>query len=174
MSCEKRRAAKFARRFSCIVMQERRALWQKTNKFPAASVELSLSRVPTASRMTACFGGVISPVPENAPPNTSGKRQNAAKRRVDMNINAKVRLKNPVFITQLILAVFTPVLSYAGLTARDITTWNALWDLITSALRNPYILGLVAMSVWNAVNDPTTSGISDSLTALTYRKPKKQ
>lgn len=78
-----------------------------------------------------------------------------------MNINLKVRFKNPVFITQLILAVLSPVLAYAGLTAQDLTTWSALGNVIVTAIRNPYVLSLVIISVWNAVNDPTTSGISD-------------
>ena len=41
-------------------------------------------------------------------------------------INLKIRLKNPVFIAQIVLAVLTPILAYAGLTAQDLTTWGAL------------------------------------------------
>lgn len=89
-----------------------------------------------------------------------------------MKLNLKIRFKNPVFLAQLMLALITPILSYAGLTASDVTTWRACFDLITSALRNPYVLSLVAVSVWNAVNDPTTSGLRDSATALAYHKPK--
>lgn len=90
-----------------------------------------------------------------------------------MKINWKVRFKNPVFIAQLILSVLTPILAYAGLTVQDITTWGTLRNLLVSALSNPYVLGLVIVSVWNAVNDPTTSGVSDSVNALTYEEPKK-
>lgn len=90
-----------------------------------------------------------------------------------MKINFKVRFKNPIFIAQLILAIFTPILAYAGLTAQDLTTWKALFELIIDAISNPYVLGLVVVSVWNALNDPTTSGASDSLNALTYKTPKK-
>ena len=90
-----------------------------------------------------------------------------------MKINLKVRFKNPVFIAQFILAIFTPILAYAGLTAQDITTWKALFDLIVDAISNPYVLSLVAVSVWNALNDPTTEGIlNDSDTAMTYEIPK--
>lgn len=88
-------------------------------------------------------------------------------------INFKVRLKNPVFVAQLVLAVFTPILAYAGLTAKDLTTWKALFDLLVSAISNPYVLMLVVVSVWNAINDPTTAGVNDSAKALTYTKPKK-
>lgn len=89
-----------------------------------------------------------------------------------MKINWKVRFKNPVFIGQLILSIFTPILAYAGLTASDLTTWKAVGDLIIGAISNPYVIGLVGVSVWNALNDPTTSGISDSVNALSYTKPK--
>lgn len=90
-----------------------------------------------------------------------------------MKINLKVRLKNPVFIAQIILAILTPILAYAGLTMQDITTWKTLGDLIMNALSNPYVLGLVGVSVWNAINDPTTKGIGDSANALLYNKPNK-
>lgn len=90
-----------------------------------------------------------------------------------MKINLKVRLKNPVFIAQIILAILTPILAYAGLTMQDITTWKTLGDLIMNALCNPYVLGLVGVSVWNAINDPTTKGVGDSANALLYDELNK-
>lgn len=89
-------------------------------------------------------------------------------------MNWKVRFKNPLFIAQIILSVLTPILAYAGLTVKDLTTWQALGDLLMGALSNPYVLGLVVVSVFNAVTDPTTSGIKDSEQALTYTKPKER
>lgn len=88
-------------------------------------------------------------------------------------MNWKVRFKNPLFIAQMILAVLTPILAYAGLTVKDLTTWQALGVLLMGALSNPYVLGLVVVSVFNAVTDPTTSGVGDSEQALTYTKPKE-
>lgn len=88
-------------------------------------------------------------------------------------MNWEVRFKNPLFIAQMILAVLTPILAYAGLTVKDLTTWQALGDLLMGALSNPYVLGLVVVSVFNAVTDPTTSGVADSEQALTYTKPKE-
>ncbi len=90
-----------------------------------------------------------------------------------MKLNLKVRLKNPVFIVQAVLAVLVPVLAYAGLTVQDITSWKALGEIIINAASNPYVLGLAAVSLWNAVNDPTTAGIGDSYNALSYTEPKK-
>lgn len=89
-------------------------------------------------------------------------------------MNLKIRFKNPVFIVQLILAILTPILAYAGLTFQDITTWKALGDLLLGAISNPYVLGMIAVSVWNALNDPTTSGVTDSARALTYTSPNKE
>ena len=89
-------------------------------------------------------------------------------------MNWEVRFKNPLFIAQMILAVLTPILAYAGLTVKDLTTWKALGDLLIGALSNPYVLGLVVVSLFNAVTDPTTSGVKDSEQALTYTKPKER
>lgn len=88
-------------------------------------------------------------------------------------INLKVRFRNPVFIAQLILAVLTPILAYAGLTMQDLTTWKALGDLLLGAVKNPYVLSLVVVSVFNAITDPTTAGVKDSERALTYDFPHK-
>ena len=83
-----------------------------------------------------------------------------------MKINWKVRFKNPLFIAQLGMSILVPILAYAGLTVQDLTTWKALGDLLLGAFSNPYVLGLVAISVYNAVLDPTTKGLNDSLNVL--------
>lgn len=83
-------------------------------------------------------------------------------------MNFKIRFKNPVFIAQFILAILTPILAYAGLTVQDLTSWQALGNLLFEAIQNPYVLGLIAVSLWNALNDPTTAGITDSSLAMTY------
>lgn len=90
-----------------------------------------------------------------------------------VSINWKIRFKNPMFIVQIILAILTPILAYVGLSFQDITSWAILGQLILQAILNPYILALVVISVWNAVNDPTTKGFSDSTNALGYSKPKE-
>lgn len=87
-------------------------------------------------------------------------------------MNFKVRFKNPIFIAQFILAILTPILAYAGLTVQDLTSWSKLGQLLINALSNPYVLGLIAVSVWNALNDPTTAGVTDSKQAMTYQIPK--
>jgi len=91
-----------------------------------------------------------------------------------MNINWKVRFRNPVFWAQLVLAVVLPILTQLGLRWEDITTWEALGAIFVQAAGNPVILVSVAVSVWNAVNDPTTKGLADSPRALTYEKPYQE
>ena len=64
-------------------------------------------------------------------------------------------------------------LKAAGISGSEVTTWGKLLDLIVMAISNPYCLILVAAAVWNAINDPTTKGLSDSERALTYDKPNE-
>lgn len=88
-----------------------------------------------------------------------------------MKINMKVRFSNPIFIAQIVMSVLLPILSYMGLTVQDMTSWSLLGNALFEAIKNPYVLGLVVVSVWNAINDPTTKGVGDSSNALTYTKP---
>ncbi len=91
-----------------------------------------------------------------------------------MKINWKVRLKNPVFWVGLAVAIVLPILTSLGMSWEDMTTWAALGSALLQAVKNPVILVSVLVSVWNAINDPTTKGLSDSAQALTYDKPKEE
>ena len=91
-----------------------------------------------------------------------------------MKTNWKVRLNNPVFWFQVLLAVLLPMATYFNMEIKDLTSWEALGKLIVGTLSNPFLLGTVVVSLWNAWNDPTTSGLSDSEKALTYEAPKKE
>lgn len=89
-------------------------------------------------------------------------------------INWKVRIKNPIWWAQVILGISTPVLAYAGLNASELDTWEEVLALLIEVFTNPYMLSLAVVSAWNAVNDPTTSGLADSAQALEYEWPKKE
>lgn len=89
-------------------------------------------------------------------------------------MNLRIRMKNPVFWIQIVLGAVATALAYAGLTAADLTSWPALWEVLKSTFTNPYCLFLVASNIWAALNDPTTSGLSDSDRAKTYDKPLKK
>ena len=65
-----------------------------------------------------------------------------------------------------------PVLAYFGLQASDLTTWSKVWETFVQAISNPYVVVMAIVSLFNAVTDPTTKGISDSASALSYTQPK--
>ena len=88
-----------------------------------------------------------------------------------MDINWMVRFKNPIWWGQLFLAIASPILAYYGLNFKDLNTWNSVFDLLLNAIKNPYIVGLIAVNVFNTINDPTTKGLSDSQRALSYSVP---
>lgn len=83
-----------------------------------------------------------------------------------MKLNLKIRLKNPLFIASIVMSVLTPILTYMGITVQDITTWKALGDILLQAIMNPYVLGLVVVSLYNSCIDFTTPGIKDSQRVL--------
>lgn len=88
-------------------------------------------------------------------------------------MNIKVRMRNPVFWVQLIGAMVLPVLAYFNLTAEDFTTWPMVWETFCRAIANPYVVVTMLWAAWNALNDPTTAGVSDSMRAMSYTKPYK-
>ena len=90
-------------------------------------------------------------------------------------INWKVRFnkKNILFIAQVVVSVAVPILAYFGLEAADLTTWNAIGRVFVDAIKNPYVVGMAAVSLFNAVTDPTTAGIGDSARAMKYDNPSK-
>lgn len=88
-------------------------------------------------------------------------------------INWKVRLNNPLFYVSIVLSIVSPILAYFGLSWEQMTTWQALGGLFIEAIKNPVVVVAVLVSLYNAVIDFTTSGISDSKQALTYTAPKK-
>ena len=88
-----------------------------------------------------------------------------------MSVNWQVRFNNPVFLVQILLAVFSPMLAYYGLNFKDLSTWGILKTMFFDSLKNPYVLFLIAINIFNTINDPTTKGLSDSARAMTYIKP---
>ena len=91
-----------------------------------------------------------------------------------LGINWKVRANNPQFWFQIFLAIAVPIGTYFGVTGKDVTSWKVLIDLIGQAVSNPYVIAMVAVSVYNAVNDPSTKGVRDGENALEYVKPSQK
>ena len=88
-----------------------------------------------------------------------------------MKINWKVRLKNPIWWAEVAAALLLPMLAAVGLRWEDMTEWNTLFEVLKAAVQNPVTVTAVAVSLWNAVTDPTTSGLGDSSRALAYNEP---
>lgn len=92
-----------------------------------------------------------------------------------MSINWKVRFnrKNILFLSQVLLSVLVPILTYFGMQLSDFTSWQIVRDTLLQAASNPYVIIMSLVSLFNAITDPTTQGISDSQQAQSYRSPKE-
>lgn len=87
-----------------------------------------------------------------------------------MNMNIKVRVKNPWFW----VGVFSVAITAIGVDPQTFTSWSAVWDGIKAVAQNPVQLVTMILAVLSVFIDPTTAGITDSKTALTYTAPKKK
>lgn len=87
-------------------------------------------------------------------------------------INWQVRFRNPVFWFTLICAVASPALAGAGLVWSDMVTWDIVWQVAVQSVMNPVTFVAMLGAVWGVINDPTTSGASDSDQAMTYIEPR--
>ena len=86
-----------------------------------------------------------------------------------MKLNWKVRIKNPYFWLGLIAVILAAV----GVSPESLTSWPILYAQIRALLGNPFAVGCVIVAVLGYINDPTTSGLSDSQRAMGYEKPRK-
>ncbi len=83
-----------------------------------------------------------------------------------MQINWRIRIKNPVFWAQVACAVVLPLVAGTGAAWEDMTSWAALGSTLAAALGNPVVVVTMLTSLWACITDPTTSGTSDSASAL--------
>lgn len=85
-------------------------------------------------------------------------------------INLLVRVKNPWFWIGLIATI----LSAIGVSPEIFTSWSVVGQVLLDFIKNPFEIGCVIFAILGVFVDPTTSGISDSSLALTYKTPKKE
>ena len=90
---------------------------------------------------------------------------------MNTKINIMVRLRNPILILNLVIAIGLVILSYFSLDAKDMTTWGAIGDTLLRTVKNPYLVLQVLWTIWNAVYDPTTKGIGDTADVIAAEKP---
>ena len=87
-----------------------------------------------------------------------------------MKINIPGRFKNPWFWVGL----GGVILSAMGVSPEMFTNWGAVWEAAVNLINNPFMLVSVVLAVLGVFVDPTTSGISDSKRALSYKSPAKE
>ena len=87
-----------------------------------------------------------------------------------MKINIPVRFKNPWFWVGLC----GTILAAMGVSPEMFTSWDSVWEAVVNMVSNPYMLVSVVLAVLGVFVDPTTSGISDSKRALSYKSPVKE
>jgi len=71
------------------------------------------------------------------------------------------RVSNPIFWLNVVLSISTPLLGYYGMNIESFTTWHSIFDVVIEGIKNPYVVGLIGVSLWNTVIDPTTKGVRD-------------
>lgn len=84
-------------------------------------------------------------------------------------INWKVRIKNKTFWVTIIPAVLLLVQQVLRVFGIEFE-YTGLSEQLTGIAGTVFVI----LSIVGVVNDPTTSGISDSTQALTYEAPKKE
>lgn len=87
-----------------------------------------------------------------------------------MKINFLVRAKNPWFW----VGICGTILAAMGVSPEMFTSWGAVWEAMVNMVRNPYMLVSVVLAVLGVFVDPTTSGISDSKRAMSYKSLTKE
>lgn len=87
-----------------------------------------------------------------------------------MKVNVPVRFKNPWFWVGVASVAITAI----GVDPQTFTSWAAVLDGIKAVLSNPVQLCTMALAILSVFIDPTTAGVTDSETALTYTAPKKK
>jgi len=87
-----------------------------------------------------------------------------------MKLNYEVRLKNPWFWIGVVSVSLTAI----GVDPQTFTSWRSVFDGLLAVLSNPVQLVTVILSILSVFIDPTTSGLTDSTRAMTYKKPEKE
>lgn len=62
----------------------------------------------------------------------------------------KDRAKNPQFYIRIILISFLPILSYMGMGESDLTSWATLGQALIEFVKNPYLLGLYIVTLYQS------------------------
>lgn len=89
-----------------------------------------------------------------------------------LGINWTVRFNNPQFWLGIALSILVPPLAYTGTEFSEVTSWGKFFAILGEGFKNPYIVLMMLVSIYNAVVDNTTKGLSDSYIAKQYLRPR--
>lgn len=87
-----------------------------------------------------------------------------------MKVNIPVRFRNPWFWVGVCSVAITAI----GVDPQTFTSWAAVWEGVKNVLGNQVQLVTMCLAILSVFVDPTTAGIGDSKTALTYTKPNRE
>ncbi|WP_347099589.1 phage holin [Staphylococcus ureilyticus] len=89
-----------------------------------------------------------------------------------LGINWTVRAKHPQFWLGIVLSILVPPLAYTGTEFNEVTSWGKFFAILGDGFKNPYIVLMMIVSIYNTIVDKTTKGFGDSYIAKQYLKPR--
>lgn len=94
------------------------------------------------------------------------------KPKIFLGINWTVRFKNPQFWIGIILSILVPPLAYTGTEFSEVTSWGKFFTILGDGFKNPYIVLMMLVGIYNAIVDNTTKRFGDSYIAKQYLRPR--
>ena len=89
-----------------------------------------------------------------------------------LGINWTVRAKHPQFWLGIVLSILVPPLAYTGTEFNEVTSWDKFFTILGDGFKNPYIVLMMIVGIYNTIVDKTTKGFSDSYIAKQYLRPR--
>lgn len=89
-----------------------------------------------------------------------------------LGINWTVRFKHPQFWLGIILSILVPPLAYTGTEFNEVTSWGKFFTILGEGFKNPYIVLMMLVGIYNTIIDKTTKGLGDSYIAKQYLRPR--
>ena len=89
-----------------------------------------------------------------------------------LGINWTVRSKHPQFWLGIALSILVPPLAYTGTEFNEVTSWGKFFTILGDGFKNPYIVLMMLVGIYNTIVDKTTKGFGDSYIAKQYLRPR--
>ena len=72
----------------------------------------------------------------------------------------------------IVLSILVPPLAYTGTEFNEVTSWGKFFTILGDGFKNPYIVLMMLVGIYNTIVDKTTKGFGDSYIAKQYLKPR--